>query len=100
MPLPETFAEDITLFRGQSQKQPHGRVFGGQVLAQGVVACGRTVRAVEGGADRRLHSIHAYFMRPATTPSRSPSASSGCATAGRSRPAGCTPSSTASRSCR
>ena len=63
-PLPETFAEDITLFRGQSQKQPHGRVFGGQVLAQGVVACGRTVRAVEGGGDRRLHSIHAYFMRP------------------------------------
>jgi len=63
-PLPETFAEDVTLFRGQSQKQPHGRVFGGQVLAQGVVACGRTVRAVEGGADRRLHSIHAYFMRP------------------------------------
>ena len=32
-PLPETFAEDITLFRGQSQKQPHGREFGGQVLA-------------------------------------------------------------------
>ena len=62
--LPETFAEDITLFRGQSQKMPHGRVFGGQVLAQGVIACGRTVRAVEGGADRRLHSIHAYFMRP------------------------------------
>jgi acyl-CoA thioesterase-2 len=62
--LPETFAEDITLFRGQSQKQPHGRVFGGQVLAQGVVACGRTVRAVEGGDDRRLHSLHAYFMRP------------------------------------
>lgn len=64
VPLPETFAEDITLFRGQSQKQPHGRVFGGQVLAQGVVASGRTVRAVEGGADRRLHSLHAYFMRP------------------------------------
>ena len=62
--LPETFAEDITLFRGQSQKQPHGRVFGGQVLAQGVVACGRTVRAVEGQEDRRLHSLHAYFMRP------------------------------------
>ena len=64
VPMPETFAEDVTLFRGQSQKQPHGRVFGGQVLAQGVVASGRTVRAVEGGADRRLHSIHAYFMRP------------------------------------
>jgi len=64
VPLPETFAEDVTLFRGQSQKQPHGRVFGGQVLAQGVVASGRTVRSIEGGADRRLHSIHAYFMRP------------------------------------
>ena len=64
VPLPETFAEDITLFRGQSQKQPHGRVFGGQVLAQGVIACGRTVRAIEGGQDRRLHSLHAYFMRP------------------------------------
>ena len=61
--LPETFAEDITLFRGQSQKQPHGRVFGGQVLAQGVVASGRTVAGVDGGR-RRLHSIHAYFMRP------------------------------------
>ena len=34
------------------------------MLAQGVVASGRTVRAIEGGADRRLHSIHAYFMRP------------------------------------
>ncbi|MEO5608389.1 MAG: acyl-CoA thioesterase II [Ornithinibacter sp.] len=63
-PLPETFAEDVTLFRGQSQKQPHGRVFGGQVLAQGVVAAGRTVLSIEDGADRRLHSIHAYFMRP------------------------------------
>ncbi|MBR7742884.1 acyl-CoA thioesterase II [Phycicoccus sp. BSK3Z-2] len=60
--LPETFAEDITLFRGQSQRQPHGRVFGGQVLAQGVVASGRTVAATDPG--RRLHSIHAYFMRP------------------------------------
>ncbi|WP_392545044.1 acyl-CoA thioesterase [Oryzobacter telluris] len=64
VPLPETFAEDITLFRGQSQKQPHGRVFGGQVLAQGVIASGRTVRAVEGQEHRRLHSLHAYFMRP------------------------------------
>jgi acyl-CoA thioesterase-2 len=61
--IPETFAEDITLFRGRSQKQPHGRVFGGQVLAQGVVASGRTVVGV-GDEPRRLHSIHAYFMRP------------------------------------
>ena len=62
--VPETIAEDITLFRGQSQKMPHGRVFGGQVLAQGVMACGRTVRGIEGGAERQLHSLHAYFMRP------------------------------------
>lgn len=62
--VPETIAEDLTLFRGQSQKMPHNRVFGGQVLAQGVVACGRTVTAARGGAERRLHSIHAYFMRP------------------------------------
>ncbi|NHA67532.1 acyl-CoA thioesterase [Phycicoccus flavus] len=61
--LPETFAEDITLFRGASQKQPHGRVFGGQVLAQGVVASGRTLESLP-GERRRLHSIHAYFMRP------------------------------------
>lgn len=61
--LPETFAEDITLFRGASQKQPHGRVFGGQVLAQGVIASGRTLAGVA-GPTRRLHSLHAYFMRP------------------------------------
>ncbi len=61
--LPETFAEDITLFRGESQKQPHGRVFGGQVLAQGVIASGRTVATLP-GERRRLHSLHAYFMRP------------------------------------
>ncbi len=61
--LPSTFAEEITLFRGRSQEQPHGRVFGGQVLAQGVIASGRTVRELPGEA-RRLHSIHAYFMRP------------------------------------
>ncbi len=63
MGLPSTFAEDITLFRGRSQKQPHGRVFGGQVLAQGVIASGRTVGDLA-GEPRRLHSIHAYFMRP------------------------------------
>ncbi|NHI19861.1 acyl-CoA thioesterase II [Phycicoccus endophyticus] len=61
--IPETFAEDVTLFRGRSQRQPHGRVFGGQVLAQGVLASGRTVTGV-GETPRRLHSLHAYFMRP------------------------------------
>ena len=61
--MPEAFAEDITLFRGRSQKMPHNRVFGGQVLAQSVIAAGRTVAATA-GAERRLHSLHAYFMRP------------------------------------
>jgi acyl-CoA thioesterase-2 len=49
--------EDI--FTGPSQWQPHGRVFGGQVLAQSVVAATRTV-----DADRFIHSMHGYFLRP------------------------------------
>ena len=40
-----------------------GRVFGGQVLAQAVIAAGRTVAMVE-GSPRYLHSLHAYFVRP------------------------------------
>ena len=59
--VPMSFGEDLTLFLGQSQKMPHGRVFGGQVLAQGVIACGRTVST---DSPRPLHSLHAYFMRP------------------------------------
>lgn len=62
--VPSTFAEEMTLFLGQSQKMPHGRVFGGQVLAQGLVACGRTIVPDESGAARPIHSLHAYFMRP------------------------------------
>ncbi len=34
------------------------RIFGGQTLAQAVVAAGRTV------ADATIHSLHAYFLRP------------------------------------
>lgn len=45
------------LFRGQSQSYGAKRVFGGQVLAQAVVAAGRTVE--EG---RLCHSLHAYFI--------------------------------------
>ncbi|MBA8815942.1 acyl-CoA thioesterase-2 [Microbacterium halimionae] len=49
--------EDI--FTGRSQPMPYGRVFGGQVLAQAVVAAGRTL------PDERLpHSMHGYFLRP------------------------------------
>jgi acyl-CoA thioesterase II len=47
--------EDI--FTGPSQWMPHGRVFGGQVLAQCLVAAERTVEA-----DRPVHSLHGYFL--------------------------------------
>lgn len=49
--------EDI--FTGPSQWMPHGRVFGGQVLAQCLVAATRTVEG-----DRTAHSLHGYFLRP------------------------------------
>jgi acyl-CoA thioesterase-2 len=62
--LADVFAENIIVFVGQSQKMPHGRVFGGQVLAQGVIAAGRTVPPQPGEPGRVLHSLHAYFMRP------------------------------------
>jgi len=50
-------SEDI--FTGPSQWVPGGRIFGGQVLAQSLVAANRTVPA-----DRFVHSMHAYFLRP------------------------------------
>jgi acyl-CoA thioesterase-2 len=46
------------VFTGPSQPQPHGRVFGGQVLGQTVMAAGRTVED-----DRGVHSMHGYFLR-------------------------------------
>ncbi|WP_111721223.1 acyl-CoA thioesterase II [Homoserinimonas sp. OAct 916] len=49
--------EDI--FTGPSQWMPLGRVFGGQVLAQSLVAAGKTVPE-----DRPVHSMHGYFLRP------------------------------------
>ena len=47
------------LFRGTSPDQSWQRVFGGQVIAQALVATQRTVPD-----DRHCHSLHAYFMRP------------------------------------
>jgi len=47
------------LFRGISPAEPIQRVFGGQVLAQALVAATRTV-----GDERPCHSFHAYFLRP------------------------------------
>ncbi|WP_448004919.1 acyl-CoA thioesterase [Agromyces bauzanensis] len=49
--------EDI--FTGPSQWMPHGRVFGGQVLAQSLVAAMHTVPS-----ERTIHSMHGYFLRP------------------------------------
>jgi len=49
--------EDI--YTGLTQWMPHGRVFGGQVLAQALVAAQRTIPA-----DRIVHSMHGYFLRP------------------------------------
>ena len=48
-----------TAFEGDSLPLPGGRVFGGQVLAQSLIAAGRTV-----GGDRHVHSLHGYFLRP------------------------------------
>ncbi|MGY4857121.1 acyl-CoA thioesterase [Cryobacterium sp. AP23] len=50
-------SEDI--FTGPSQWMPQGRVFGGQVLAQSLVAAMRTVPD-----ERNVHSMHGYFLRP------------------------------------
>jgi len=47
------------LFRGQSQDLGWGTVFGGQVLGQALSAAVQTVPA-----ERRVHSLHAYFLRP------------------------------------
>ncbi|WP_206446936.1 acyl-CoA thioesterase [Agrococcus sp. KRD186] len=50
---------DEDIFTGKSHPMPHGRVFGGQVMAQAVVAAQRTVEE-----DRQIHSVHGYFVRP------------------------------------
>lgn len=48
-----------TEFTGRTQWMPQGRVFGGQVLAQSLVAATRTVDPL-----RCFHSLHSYFLRP------------------------------------
>jgi len=49
---------EVNLFRGISPPENRIRVFGGQVAGQALVAAGRTVPD-----DRRVHSLHAYFLR-------------------------------------
>jgi acyl-CoA thioesterase-2 len=53
----EAIERDI--FRGASTQTHWQRVFGGQVAGQALVAAGRTV-----ADDRRVHSLHSYFVRP------------------------------------
>jgi len=51
------------MFLGRSPRgEGRERVFGGQVAGQALVAAGRTVEA-----DRQVHSLHAYFIRPGDT---------------------------------
>jgi acyl-CoA thioesterase-2 len=50
---------EVNIFRGRSPDERVQRVFGGQVAGQALVAAGRTVPA-----DRPVHSLHAYFIRP------------------------------------
>lgn len=47
------------LYRGQSQDLGWGTVYGGQVIGQALFAAMSTVPA-----DRPVHSLHAYFLRP------------------------------------
>ena len=49
---------DEEIFVGSSARQPGRRVFGGQVLAQSLIAAMRTV-----DSSRDVHSMHAYFLR-------------------------------------
>ncbi|WP_405021566.1 acyl-CoA thioesterase II [Kitasatospora sp. NBC_00070] len=50
---------DENLFRGRCHAGAPMRAFGGQVAAQALTAAGRTVEA-----ERQVHSLHGYFLRP------------------------------------
>jgi acyl-CoA thioesterase-2 len=49
---------ELNLFRGRSPQERSQRVFGGQVVAQALVAAGRTVEG------RTAHSLKGDFLRP------------------------------------
>lgn len=49
---------EVNLFRGVSPKDDGPRIYGGQVIAQSLLAAYRTVE------DRICHSLHCYFIRP------------------------------------
>lgn len=47
------------VFEGDNLPQPQGRIYGGQVLAQALIAAGATTPS-----SRLPHSMHGYFLRP------------------------------------
>jgi acyl-CoA thioesterase-2 len=49
---------EVNIFRGISPDEDRQRIFGGQVAGQALVAAARTVEP-----ERRVHSLHAYFLR-------------------------------------
>jgi len=49
---------EVNLFRGRTPDDRPGRIFGGQVIAQSLLAAYETVE------DRVCHSLHCYFIRP------------------------------------
>lgn len=72
VPTPEQLVAELVLlldvearggdkFIGSKHKEGTGRVFGGQAIAQALVAARRTVPD-----DRHTHSLHAYFLRGGT----------------------------------
>jgi hypothetical protein len=49
---------EMNLFRGTTPDNSPGRIFGGQVIAQSLLAAYETVEG------RVCHSLHCYFIRP------------------------------------
>ena len=58
-------ADSQELFSGDSLPQLSGRIYGGQVVAQGLLAGAATLDADGAGStgERLPHSVHAYFIR-------------------------------------
>lgn len=50
---------EVNIYRGSNRDLGTGRVFGGQVFAQALVAARRTVED-----EREAHSVHGYFILP------------------------------------
>jgi acyl-CoA thioesterase-2 len=58
-------AIELDIFRSRGTGEPGGRLFGGEVCAQALVAAERTVPP-----ETTPHSLHAYFLRPGDTGAR------------------------------